>query len=226
MHADGWRIDGCPHAGPGLAVDAAGRLHAAWYTGVEGRAGLYHAVSDDGGKTWYASEPLLGFGAIQPTVLRRDSGELVAYMRENGVEQRIRVASSQDDGLTWGEVTPTNLPNPGSGLDGIRMTVVTPSGRFALRSPLIGEHNVMNLLTAVSVGLAVGLAPDAIAAALGGVGAVAGRFEQVKAGQDFLVVVDYAHTPDARRTEPRVIGGGASAGTRMMNSPPGATTVM
>ena len=84
-----------------------------------------------------------------------------------------------------------------SGLDGIRMTVATPSGRFALRSPLIGEHNVMNLLTAIGVGLALGLAPDAIGGALGGVGAVAGRFEQVKTGQDFLVVVDYAHTPDA-----------------------------
>jgi UDP-N-acetylmuramoyl-L-alanyl-D-glutamate--2,6-diaminopimelate ligase len=84
-----------------------------------------------------------------------------------------------------------------SGIDGIRMTVATPSARLALRSSLIGEHNVMNLLTAIGVGLALGLAPDAIAAALGGVGAVAGRFEQVKTGQDFLVVVDYAHTPDA-----------------------------
>ena len=40
------------------------------------------AVSDDEGKTWYASQPLLGFGAIQPTVLRRDNGDLVAYMRD------------------------------------------------------------------------------------------------------------------------------------------------
>jgi hypothetical protein len=36
------------------------------------------AISDDDGETWYASKPLLGFGAIQPTVLRRDNGELVA----------------------------------------------------------------------------------------------------------------------------------------------------
>ena len=79
------------------------------------------AVSDDDGQTWYASKPLLGFGAIQPAVLRRDSGELVAYMRENGVEQRIRSSSSKDDGLTWGPVTATNLPNPGSGLDGVRL---------------------------------------------------------------------------------------------------------
>jgi UDP-N-acetylmuramoyl-L-alanyl-D-glutamate--2,6-diaminopimelate ligase len=84
-----------------------------------------------------------------------------------------------------------------SALDGIRMTVATPKGTLTLRSPLIGEHNVMNLLGAIGVGLALGLAPDAIAAALADVGAVPGRFEQVTAGQRFLVVVDYAHTPDA-----------------------------
>ena len=79
------------------------------------------AVSDDDGKTWYASKPLLGFGAIQPTVLRRDSGELVAYMRENGVEQRIRTSSSHDDGLSWGPVGVADLPNPGAGIDGVRL---------------------------------------------------------------------------------------------------------
>ncbi|HEY3392100.1 MAG TPA: sialidase family protein [Lacipirellulaceae bacterium] len=79
------------------------------------------AVSDDEGETWYASKPLLGFGAIQPAVLRRDSGELVAYMRENGVTERIRMATSTDDGITWGPVTATDLPNPGSGLDGVRL---------------------------------------------------------------------------------------------------------
>jgi len=84
-----------------------------------------------------------------------------------------------------------------SSLDGIRMTVTTPAGGFALASPLIGEHNVMNLLGATGIGLALGLAPEAIAAVLADVGAVPGRFEQVKAGQPFLVVVDYAHTPDA-----------------------------
>jgi UDP-N-acetylmuramoyl-L-alanyl-D-glutamate--2,6-diaminopimelate ligase len=77
------------------------------------------------------------------------------------------------------------------------MQVTTPAGSLRLTSPLIGEHNVMNLLAAVGVGLALGLAPDTIARALGGVQTVPGRFEQVRAGQAFLVVVDYAHTPDA-----------------------------
>jgi UDP-N-acetylmuramoyl-L-alanyl-D-glutamate--2,6-diaminopimelate ligase len=83
-----------------------------------------------------------------------------------------------------------------SSLDGIRMTVDTPRGRAALTSPLIGEHNVMNLLGAMAAGLALGLEPPAIAAALAAVGTVPGRFEPVEAGQDFLVFVDYAHKPN------------------------------
>jgi UDP-N-acetylmuramoyl-L-alanyl-D-glutamate--2,6-diaminopimelate ligase len=84
-----------------------------------------------------------------------------------------------------------------SALGGIRLAAMTPRGRLELRSPLIGDHNVMNLLAAAGVGLALGLDPAAVARALGGVTAVPGRFEQVRAGQSFLVVVDYAHTPDA-----------------------------
>ncbi len=79
------------------------------------------AVSDDGGQTWYASKPLIGFGNIQLAVLRRDDGTLVAYMRENGPLRRIRISESKDDGLTWGPVGVTEMPNPGSGLDGVRL---------------------------------------------------------------------------------------------------------
>ncbi len=84
-----------------------------------------------------------------------------------------------------------------SGVDGIRMDVDTPRGRVEIASRLVGEHNVMNLLGAVGVGLALEMNLGAIAAALAGVSAVPGRFERVEAGQPFLVAVDYAHTPDA-----------------------------
>jgi UDP-N-acetylmuramoyl-L-alanyl-D-glutamate--2,6-diaminopimelate ligase len=84
-----------------------------------------------------------------------------------------------------------------SGLDGIRLRATSPAGPIDLVSPLIGEHNVMNLLGGVGAGVALGLAPAVISSALASVTRVPGRFEQVHAGQDFLVVVDYAHTPDA-----------------------------
>ena len=86
------------------------------------------AVSDDEGQTWYASEPLIGFGNIQPAVLERKDGSLVAYMRENGVMDKIRVSESKDKGLTWGPVGESELPNPGSGLDAVRLA----NGHWAL----------------------------------------------------------------------------------------------
>ncbi len=84
-----------------------------------------------------------------------------------------------------------------SAMDGIRMDVQTPRGALQIRSSLVGEHNVMNLLGATAVGLALDMDPHAIAAALSSVSSVPGRFERVEAGQPFLVAVDYAHTPDA-----------------------------
>jgi predicted neuraminidase len=79
------------------------------------------AISDDDGATWYPSEPLMGFGNIQPAVLERKDGSLVAYMRENGPLDKIRVSESTDKGLTWGPVGALDIPNPGSGLDAVRL---------------------------------------------------------------------------------------------------------
>lgn len=79
------------------------------------------ALSDDGGATWRASAPLIGFGNIQPAVLERRDGTLVAFMRENGTLEKVRVAESTDGGETWGDVGTADLPNPGSGLDGVRL---------------------------------------------------------------------------------------------------------
>ncbi len=84
-----------------------------------------------------------------------------------------------------------------STLKGVTMTVETPAGNLQITSPLIGGHNVSNLLAATGVGIALGIPPKRIAEVLAEVYAVPGRFERVEAGQPFLVVVDYAHTPDA-----------------------------
>ena len=79
------------------------------------------AVSDDGGETWYSSGLIIGFGNIQPIVLERKDGSLVAYMRENGPRGKIRVSESKDQGLTWSTVTNATLPNPGAGIDGVKL---------------------------------------------------------------------------------------------------------
>src|SRR5437870_9713889 len=82
-------------------------------------------------------------------------------------------------------------------LNGVQFTAHTPAGSVALRSRLVGRHNVHNILAAVGVGLAQGVPLEAIAAGVATLRNVPGRFEQVEAGQPFTVVVDYAHTEDA-----------------------------
>jgi len=80
---------------------------------------------------------------------------------------------------------------------GIRFTLKTPSGTQAILSPLLGRHNVHNLLSASAVALAQGLSLAQIARGIQSLERVPGRFEKVQQGQDFIVAVDYAHTDDA-----------------------------
>ncbi len=61
---------------------------------------------------------------------------------------------------------------------------------------MTGRHNVSNALAALGAVLSEGLPPGPVIAALAGVRGAAGRFETVDADQDFMAVVDYAHTPD------------------------------
>ena len=71
------------------------------------------------------------------------------------------------------------------------------AGGLPLRSPLPGRFNVLNVLGAVAAVRALGVDDETIVAALPEAGRVPGRFEPVDEGQDFAVLVDYAHTPDS-----------------------------
>ena len=87
------------------------------------------AISDDNGKSWTSSKPIVGIGNIQPTVVRRNDGTLFAYMRNAGPPpRRLYVSTSIDEGLTWSSPGHTDLPNPGSGAEVIRLA----SGYWAL----------------------------------------------------------------------------------------------
>ena len=67
----------------------------------------------------------------------------------------------------------------------------------ALHAPLPGRFNVLNALVAVTAARALGVDDATIARALPSAGSVPGRFEPVDEGQDFAVIVDYSHKPDA-----------------------------
>ena len=81
--------------------------------------------------------------------------------------------------------------------DVTRFVAVTPAGRIPLETRLVGEHNVYNVLAAVSVGLALRLPVEAIQRGVAALRAVPGRWERIDEGQAFLAIVDFAHTPNA-----------------------------
>jgi UDP-N-acetylmuramoyl-L-alanyl-D-glutamate--2,6-diaminopimelate ligase len=70
-------------------------------------------------------------------------------------------------------------------------------GDAVAKSTLPGEFGAKNVLLAIAAARAVGAADAVIAAGISSLGAIPGRAERVDAGQPFLVVVDYAHTPDS-----------------------------
>ncbi|MBM3725784.1 MAG: neuraminidase (sialidase)-like protein [Acidobacteria bacterium] len=79
-------------------------------------------ISDDNGETWFSSEPIVGYGGIQPSVVRRKDGTLVAYLRDNGPPpKRIQMSVSSDEGISWSKTTDTELFNPGASVEALAL---------------------------------------------------------------------------------------------------------
>ena len=66
-----------------------------------------------------------------------------------------------------------------------------------VKTALVGDFNVSNVLAAAAVGVALDLSPEAIAEGIAAMQGIPGRMERIEAGQDFLAIVDFAHTPNA-----------------------------
>lgn len=82
---------------------------------------------------------------------------------------------------------------------GMRFVMITPMGEVPIVTRLTGGVNVYNLLAASAAAVARGLTLDEVAAGAAALDSVPGRFQPVDGGQDFAVVVDFAHTDDALR---------------------------
>jgi UDP-N-acetylmuramoyl-L-alanyl-D-glutamate--2,6-diaminopimelate ligase len=97
-------------------------------------------------------------------------------------------------GFEQGDVYAANVKST-SGGTGARFA--TPAGSFDVQLKLISRFNVMNALAATAVAVSRGVPLEAIRSGLEKVERVEGRLDLVECGQEFTVVVDYAHTPDA-----------------------------
>jgi UDP-N-acetylmuramoyl-L-alanyl-D-glutamate--2,6-diaminopimelate ligase len=84
-----------------------------------------------------------------------------------------------------------------SDLAGLKAVLHTPRGPLVMTSPLVGQHNLENIMAATGCGIALGLPLDAIQSGIAATTAVPGRLEPVADPGGRFIYVDYAHTPDA-----------------------------
>ncbi|QHT67545.1 neuraminidase (sialidase)-like protein [Rhodocytophaga rosea] len=105
------------------------------------------ALSDDWGKTWQFSNPVMGGAGIQPTIAVTKDSTLVAYLRDNGpLPKRMQRTESKDKGLTWTIAKDDLLPNPGAGFD--MVTLQDGSWLMVYNHTEKGRHNLELALSA------------------------------------------------------------------------------
>ncbi len=96
----GWKFEGCPHVGGGLAATRSG-LHALVWTGSEADPGIHHV------RPGAESRRLGGSGAIHPDLAADAEGTLLAVWQERTEEGSVlHHTLSNDEGVTWSEPRP------------------------------------------------------------------------------------------------------------------------
>ncbi len=124
------------------------------------------------------------FGSELARRVRRRGLDVLGY----GFERRVKSAERVQR-LIGG--------NYAAGAAGMRFDVRTPWGRATVESPMLGRHNASNLLGSLATLLASDIKLKDAVATLGKLKAVPGRMQKIGGGRLPLVVIDYAHTPDA-----------------------------
>ena len=138
------------------------------------KARLFESLAPDATAVLTADDPEFGF------FLGRTRAKVMTYGLRNGAD--VTATAEAID------------------LHGMTLRLHTPVGQAQVRSPLVGGYNVLNLLAGTGVGLALGLELGTIATGIGRFAGAPGRLERVEGGQDFTVLVDYAHNADGLRS--------------------------
>ncbi len=161
------------------------------------RAALFTNLSQDH-LDYHGS--MAAYGEEKARLFRQPGLELVVLNRDDPFSASLRGVVSGCEVLDYSLSDSAAAVHPRAvaySRDGISAEVSTPWGELALRSPLLGDFNLANLLAAVTALGGLGVAPAAIADAMAALQPIAGRMECLHGGDGLLAVIDYAHSPDA-----------------------------
>lgn len=145
------------------------------------KARMRVAVLNRDDRSFAPLDAFLAGEAVEVVVYGVEAGKGGKGEGERGGEEKLMVSAS-DIEYGAGETA---------------LTLHVAGAEVAVRSPLAGAFNVYNMLAATAAAAALGVAPEAIRQGLEGIGSLSGRMERIDGGQPFLVVVDFAHTPNA-----------------------------
>ncbi len=146
----------------------------------------YHGSMEN----YFAAKRKLFENAPRVAILNQDD----AYGASLKTDARAELVYTY--GLRQGDFRADRLQMEPSGM---RFAMITPQGEVPIVTRLTGGVNVYNLLAAGAAAMARGLTLDEVAQGAASLNFVPGRFQSVDCGQNFAVVVDYAHTDDALR---------------------------
>jgi len=152
----------------------------------------YHGDMDS---YWLCKKRL--FTEYLPSGCKKDHA--VAVINRDNAKGRELFEILPVRGISTGNST-DNMIRPKTiehGLCGIAGNVLTPAGSFDFKSPLVGKHNIENILSATGAGIALDLSLDHIKAGIENVFFIPGRLERITGNNGCFVYIDYAHTPDA-----------------------------
>lgn len=159
-------------------------------------------------------------GNVRLAVLNYDDISYQPLLKEiKDISHAVRVVAYSRE-----EQKDIYLQDAALSIDGIKMTVGYENEQVEIASSLMGEYNISNILAAVgAAGLGLGISGENIGKGIKALLSIPGRMEKIDMGQDFSMIVDFAHTPNAMKvtletcrqlTKKRVIAVFGSAGLR------------
>ena len=122
-----------------------------------------------------------------------------AVLNADDPASRMYIRSTAAHVITYGidnkaDLHATNIQMTSSGT---LFDLIVQTEKYPVAMQLIGKFSVYNVLASIAAAIVSGIDIKAVIKSIEGVTGVSGRFELVNAGQDFTVIVDYAHTPDS-----------------------------
>ena len=132
------------------------------------------------------------------TQLTPDGAGVINIDDAYGRELVLRLIEQQTTAYTYGieNTADFQAKHINMSASGTEFHLSSPDGTYVVQIPLLGVFNVYNLLGAVGAAYAAGLSMPQIVERIQTLKPVDGRMELIHEGQDFTVIVDYAHTPD------------------------------